>query len=87
MENVSAYWYLFMKSIYKWDSFGSHLKKMPFHFWVDTLCALLIAANNAGLGSRQQLQALHQWNNRLHGKRGEEISHKEKYNCTGLYLY
>lgn len=42
---------------------GSHLKKLLFHFWVHTLSALLIAANNAGLGSREHLQTLHQWNN------------------------
>lgn len=41
------------------------LKKTPFHFWIDTFCALLIAAYNAGLWSREQLQALHQWSNGL----------------------
>lgn len=47
-------------TINQWKTrFGSHLKKLPFHFGVDPLCALLVAANNAGVWSREQQQALH----------------------------
>lgn len=48
---------------------GSHLKKLSFHFWVDPFCALLIAADDTGFWSGQQLQTLHQRNNRLCGQK------------------
>ena len=64
------------------EPFCPHLKKKPFHFWVNTLGALLIAANNAGLRSRELLQALHQWNNWLCRRRWEDVSHKEKLDDT-----
>lgn len=52
----------------------SNLKKLLLHFWVDAFSSLFIAANDAGLWSWKQLQALHQWNNRLYGNMENTIT-------------
>lgn len=49
--------------------FCSYLKKSLFHLWIDTLCTLLIATNDAGVRSSDKPQGLHKWTDRLRQKR------------------
>lgn len=64
-----SHWEVTQNIVYYNRTHSSHLEELPFHLWVDALSALLIAANNAGVWSGEQLQALHQRNNRLCGKK------------------